>query len=301
MKYVLYKHVIAEVPEIKISEKRYQALKGARDVLFNALAIEEKYEVLISNYLEFEKEIFSLALTPMVRNPQGYSDAFDIRLGLNIRLVNLLTSARLYLDQLPQHIKKCLPERDDIKQTAKSWCSAEYDAHPDYQFMEVLRNHVQHYGLPVHWTSFGGHRTSIEEDAWLEYSLELAALKERLRENKKFKKNVLANLPKKVDLKTATRRYLESLGNIHAAARSLIAEALDKARETIEEAHSQYSEHHNGSLTGLRACKLDDDKCLETVPLLLDWDDVRVKLQRRNRNLPNLTKSYVTGRPVLKP
>jgi len=34
---------------------------------------------------------------------------------------------------------------------------------------------------------------------------------------------------------------------------------------------------------------------ISSIPLLLNWDDVRVSLQKRNRKLTNLRKRYVTG------
>jgi hypothetical protein len=42
----------------------------------------------------------------------------------------------------------------------------------------------------------------------------------------------------------------------------------------------------------------DDEKSedVETVPLLLDWDDIRLKLQRKNARLINLSKRYVSGK-----
>lgn len=53
MKYMLRKDVLAIVPEIEITEDEYTQLKQAHTILSNALEIEEKYEILISNYLDF--------------------------------------------------------------------------------------------------------------------------------------------------------------------------------------------------------------------------------------------------------
>src|SRR5262245_30667537 len=111
MKYLLKKDVIGDVPEIEITETDYVAYKAARVVLLDGFAIEEKYEILISNYLEFEKQIVEATAASMVRNYLDYSDFFSVRLGFNIRLVNVLTSARLYVDQLEQHVRRCLPDR----------------------------------------------------------------------------------------------------------------------------------------------------------------------------------------------
>jgi hypothetical protein len=296
--YNLRTNVLGNVPEISIDEKSYQALRHARNVLINGFAIEEKYEILISNYLEFEKRILSATAECMVRAPVEYSDFFEVRLDLNIRLVNLLTSARLYVDRLGRDVRGCLPERGDIETTVKSLLSAECDAHLEYRFMEALRNHVQHYGLPIHWASSGARWTSLEPDGLMEYSINIAAERKRLTEDGKFKRKILEELPDRNDLKAALRRYMECLGNIHAGVRKLIGQSLEQARKTIEEAHLQYSRLYSGSLVGLSAFMWDAVKCLETVPLLLEWDDIRIRLKKRNGSLVNLRKRYVTGRVV---
>ncbi len=81
--------------------------------------------------------------------------------------------------------------------------------------MEALRNHVQHYGLPVHWVSTGSRWTSPEADGLMEFSVDLLAVRTRLAEDGTFKKEVLAELSERIDLKAAVRRYLESIGTVH--------------------------------------------------------------------------------------
>ncbi|MDO9230748.1 MAG: hypothetical protein Q7U03_14440 [Syntrophales bacterium] len=296
MKYVLRKPVLGEVPDIEISEEQYKIYKESRVILINCLDIEEKYEILVSNYLELEKNILCANATYMVRDHIGYSDFFDLRLALNICLVNLLTSARLYVDQLHHHVKECVPHLDGVIQLIKNLLAKEYDENPEFRFMEALRNYVQHRGIPVHWTSSGERWTEIGEDGLLEYYLELAALKSVLEEDGEFKKQVLNECSDKVDLKSATRSYIESISKVHDAVRELVRKSVQDSRLNLEEAHTQYSKVYKESLVGLSACIINDCGIIETVPLLLDWDDVRVKLQKRNRKLINLKKRYVTSK-----
>lgn len=96
-----------------------------------------------------------------------------------------------------------------------------------------------------------------------------------------------------VDLKAATRSYVESISNVHESARSMIVESVSRARELIEDAHRRYAAIHSGSLVGLSACKWSDEGQTSDIPMLLDWDDIRVKLQNRNKKLTNLRKRYV--------
>ncbi|MDZ7643235.1 MAG: hypothetical protein U5K76_02745 [Woeseiaceae bacterium] len=72
---------------------------------------------------------------------------------------------------------------------------------------------------------------------------------------------------------------------------------MDNARTLIEKAQSEYAVIYSGRLTGLSAWKLNEDGLKdEGFPLLLDWDDVRLKLLIKNGQLNNLPKRYVSSR-----
>ncbi len=294
-KHVLRIHAIGRFPEIAITEERFVQYKGAREILSHCLSIEEKYEILLSNYLEFEKQLLDATLSHMVRGAFNYSDFFDVRLALNVRLVNLLTAAKLYSDQVKQHATECSPETQDPKAAIEMLFSAEYDKYPEFRFMEALRNFVQHRGIPVHWTSLGSRLTKLEGGLF-EYSTELASLRSELEKDGKFKQEVLNHLSDRTDLKVATRRYMESIGNVHDAVRNLIASSVNASRALIESAHREYKEVYKESLIGLSACEWGDDGASESIPLMLDWDDIRIDLQKRNRKAINLHRRYVTGK-----
>ena len=296
MKYVLRKADHSDELEIEISKEAYAAYKESRTILSNCLAIEENYEVLILTYLDLERQIFDATASHMVRGLLDPLGTFDIRLALNIRLMSLLTSITLYRDRFCHHVKECVPHFSGADTLAKSFLSKEFDENSEYRFMEQFRNHVQHFDLPIHWISSGMRWTDISEDGLLEYSMDFGVQKSFLEENEKFKKNIINESPAKIDLKQTTRSYVESLSKAHDAARELIKESVQNARQNLENAYSQYRNvyaEHSGSLS---ACMTDNEGVIETVPLMLYLDDIRMKLQKRNRKLVNLRKSYVTGK-----
>lgn len=296
VRYLLRKAVIAPVPEIEISEREFYALKAARNTLSNAFAIEEKYEIVISNFLDLEKQLLDVAATNAVRDTRGYAEFFEVKSVLNIRLVNLLTSTRLYLDQLPQHIGDCDLEDTEAAALVKAKCSKEYDRHFEFRFMEALRNYVQHRGIPVHYVGQRARWTSSEDDRLMEYSVHIAALRSYLEEDEKFKKAVLSEISKDVDLIAASRKYLESISAINEFVRGLLSKPAASAREAIESAHRRYQQVYSESLIGLTALEMEDSREVSAVSLLLEWDDVRIQLQKRNRQLFNLSQRYVTSR-----
>jgi hypothetical protein len=298
MKYVLRKADQSDELELAIDQDAYTSCKESRNILLNCLALEESYQVLILAYLDLERQIFDATASNMVYEIYyPSSDTFDIRLALNLRLMSLLTAITLYRDRFPHYIKECLPHRTDAESLAKSFRSREYDDDKlDYQFMELFRNHAQHFDLPIHWMSSGTRWTELGKDGLLEYSTDFGVSKSYIMENKKFTRRVLNKYPDEIDLKSTTRNYVESFSKMHGAARELIKESVQKARQNIEDAYRQYRKVYGEASGSLSAHMLTEQGVVETVPLMLYLDDIRMKLQKKNQTLIHLDKRYVTGK-----
>lgn len=293
-KYILRIGALGRFPELEIEQERFEQLKASRPVLSHALAIEEKYEIIISNFLELERESTNASISEMVRNHIEYKDFFEVRLALNIRLVNLLTSVRLYTDQLSSHICSCSPDEENVKTEIKGLFSTEYDSSFDYRFMEALRNYVQHSGIPVHRISTGAKWTELE-DGLLEYSLFFGTQKKELLLDGGFKKQVLNEMPDEVNLRSATRSYIEAISRIHKQAREKIEEIVDTSRLYLDRAIRDYMVIYEKESIGLYAYKYQDTEKIDEVLILTKWDDVRRELVKRNGELVNLRKRYVSS------
>jgi hypothetical protein len=295
MKYVLRIDTSGKNPEVDLDESGYASLKEARSTLSHGLAMEEKYEILISNYLEFEKEILDHAVQSMIRNPTDYEDFFQVRMSFSRRVVNLLSATRLYVDQLHRHLAAIMSHNQNTEAVVRRLFSTEYENRPEYRFMEALRNYVQHRGLPVHLVQVNSHAQDSGRERLLVFSVELVSERKYLKENGEFKRNVLEEIPEKVDLKMAIRVYVEGISRVHVAARKLVEGSLAEARSIIETAIASYRKVFPETSVGLRAICLDENKVVDSVPLFLDWDNVRIELSKRNSELVNLRNRYVSG------
>lgn len=307
MKYIIQVRTLDSYPEniIEVDQQKFDELRHAQKSLSVALAIEENYELLLSNYLDLEKECLNVAADYMVRTSTDYTDLFDIRLAFNRRIVNLLTSTRLYIDQIQKHIGACIPNDENILEKVKSLFSVEYDACFEYRFMEALRNHVQHCGLAVCSILVERKRTPFVEDREWEFKTHTFTKKLNFDNNKKFKKEVLNEMPEEVDLMYAARVYVESISKIHCDIRELLAHKFGDSRRLISMQIEDYKKISNGDSTGLYAVcsilKEPINEVSEKFPLLLDWDDVRIRLSKKNERLVNLRKRFVSSSVYNKP
>lgn len=288
--------------KIPINQTKYERLKECKEILFAALAIEEKYELLISNYNELETQLLKSSLSSMMsRAGDTYHDVFEERLLFNRGIVNLLSSARMIFDQAGTHVSTCLPDEDKIKLKGKvnSLYATEYDKHFEYRFMSALRNYVQHRGLAIHIVKHNMRWTANDDSGRLENSVAIFARKTNIDEGEGFKRSVHKEMPSEVNLIYSIRIFLESISKIHSEIRGMVKGSVNLARGEIEEMLSGYSKLTGEESPLVEACLSKMSTCGETVTertqILLEWDSVRLKLIKRNLILTNLHKRFVTN------
>lgn len=294
MKYLVTILTTGNNSELVIDKSKFEELKQAKEYLSEILSFEEKYELLLSNYIELEKECLLISAQNMVYEDNEYMNFFDIKLLFNQRIVNLLTTSRLYIDQLSQHIKAC-----NLNIDIKSFFSYEYDNNFEYRFMEALRNYVQHRGLAVHFTSIGSNWTSLDDDGEMQFKTRVYTKKDEVEKDSAFKKNVAKEMPDKVDIIYASRSYIESISKIHCNIRKILSDVAICSRQIIEEITHKYEKINNGKSNGLSVIYSVNngqyDEILDKFHLTLEWDNIRIKLEKKNQSLVNLKKRFVSS------
>lgn len=288
MEYFLQPAILAPTKPLEISEDEYHALVKSRAVLNAAFSLEENFDLLLGNYIEMENSALAFATVHMVRTLHAYHEMFETRAEMNRRGVNFLTSARLYVDQILSRVGECGGDRDAVKARR----SAEYDGAFEYRFMEAIRNHVQHSGSAVHSLSIGGERDADTTNRI--YALGVYSQRRYLAADKDFKKVVLAECPDQIDFLACARRYLSGLSDLHEFARQVISKQVEDARSAFQSAIERYKEFTGASAVALTAYSASQGR-KEGTAIFLDWDDVRIKLEGRNRNVKNLQKTVISS------
>tara|TARA_B100001105_G_C22396884_1_gene447168 strand:+ start:339 stop:1448 length:1110 start_codon:yes stop_codon:yes gene_type:complete len=275
--YVLEQRIIGTKKTVAITEDEFLALKEARQVLSDALEFEQRYELLIGNFIAMELSITELCLRSSIEPQYAYSDIARSIQETNRHIVNLLTAARSYIDQVKQDFKT-LPLIPTFLESAADLMHQEYDGSLEYRFMEALRNYTQHCAFPA--TGFSGALvTDHDANGWVE-SLSISADKAALFKDKKFKRKFLEALPEKIDLRHYGRSYVRGLGRIHMALRALIQPMVTEARTLLDTTIATYSDGGAHPTIGLGARRLGKEP--QDIPVLTEWDDVRIKLASKN-------------------
>ena len=252
--------LMGSTPTVASDESEYNACKSAVDGLQHICDVEEKYENLIENYIEWENAISQHTLRQMVSFRIAYNDVQDLRKLAARKLANLLASARLYLDSLPKHTKQILPGNAGALVQIKEATRIQYDSRLSYRLMEALRNYSQHSALPVHGITTSAMRQSKAETATLDYALLPIIDREQLAQDDHFKKAVLQEISKleQIEFKPMVREYIESLSIVHRAFRSIINPKRKSWTERLESAVYRFKKQFPGESTpGLAVSPVD--------------------------------------------
>jgi len=151
---------------ISLTAEQYTHLSRAKNALIATIGIEQKFDLLLENYVEYESELLNLGLRLVAFRHSQWHAFQQESLGVTRRLVNLLSAARLYVDQMSDDVSGVFGEEHEICAAVKRTSSARYDASFGFRLMETLRNAIQHRSiagirLKHH---YGVHRTDAESD-----------------------------------------------------------------------------------------------------------------------------------------
>jgi hypothetical protein len=285
---------------VQISKSQHDATVEAKATLLECLYIEEKFDLVIEDYLELEMTLLERALgylaAPLLDNQRANTD----RALFNRRLMNLLSSGRTYAEQVSgRHIPRVLHEAG--ASAVKAAFSKEYDDRLGYRAMDALRNHAQHFDAPVHLVTYPSRRVERESGGVLAYTVNPCLQPEDLRRNPKFKRSVLNELEAlgpSVDLKPLVRQYVEGLWTVHAQIRELVAPPILEWEAILELAKSIFLAGGNDkrSAFALAAVTLRENDTYETsVSLPTQFNEYRRFLEAKNAGLDNLALRYVTN------
>ena len=200
----------------------------------------------------------------------------------------------MYLDQYPQLLKKVGAEPKSAKEVA----STAYDTFFEYRFMEALRNHAQHAGLAVHGVTMGMSWLPPSDPKQLQFSIIPYALKSALEEEPAFKRAVLDQCSEQVDIISAARIHVGGISSVHKKVRELIKPFVQEARSLFEDAIARHEAEAKERYSGLTAIVKENGAIVEKISILLDWDDIRQLLVKKNHPVENLGKRFVTSQSV---
>jgi len=296
MDYYLTGYFYSPEQTIRLSEEEYQTLHSAKRNLLTALGIEEKLEIVLENYLEFESDLNDLALRSSMFSKPASSRFPDIH-RINRRIMNVLSACKTYLDQLHHEISTIYGKESTQFNFVNSLCKREYDSHLGYRTLEALRNYTQHRDLPVDAIQYSSSANGEGPQRLIKTSCTVHTMLTSLAEDAEFKPTVLKELQQfgdKVDLKPMIREYITCIWRIHSEVRGYIAGDVGQWDAHVESAIERFRKKFPQE-TAIAVAKVEDNNPTECVYLSNDFSKRRKELQSKNHHIGDLRKRYITS------
>jgi hypothetical protein len=298
MRYGITRLAAGQHPFIPISQEEFTRIKKAKACYLVVLGIEEKLDLLLENYAEFEGGLLCLSLRRAIFRDLDWDGLMDDIQVTNRRLANLLMSVRLYTDQVKRNAAALFGRNGQTTVAILEALAEQRKTCFGLRVLEELRDHIQHRDLPVrHLTYLRGREkaTSRTFRHRIRPALQVAALKE----DPKFDRDVLRALEERgatVALIPFVREGIEAVGRIHECLRELAGPDIETWCGILQDVLARGREALGEDLTALGVIAEDDEEhCFESQQVFDDLLQRRVVLLRKNRSLSNLSLHFVSG------
>lgn len=284
--------------KLQITEAEFQSIREAKKGAVSAMLIEEKLDLLLDNFIEYEGDFLQLALRSAVFEEHDWSDFRAAVQRVNRRLANLLTTCRLYLDQTPHELGALSDPA--LAAAFNSQRSVEYDNRLGYRSMEALRNYLQHRDFPVRGLSYKGGWVPQQPREWRKHIVEATIAVDMLKGDSKFKQDVYEELEaegEELNFKELVRDYISGIGAVHGHLRQLLAPRVKVWDECLLETLRKYQAATKADLAiGVEVIATNDQsEVVEEIEVFTGQMDRRKALERKNRNVGHWTKMLITS------
>lgn len=278
--------------------------EAKRDYVYNqaTLAMEEKYALVLQNYVQFESTLHGITLNHLVFRAHKWSDFVDGIQLVNGSLLNLLSSTKAYLDQVPQHLNDIFGEDSAQAKAFDKLTSREFDAHFEYRVISGLRNHLQHGDFPVRWLEFSSSWNTTEEGDKELCAHKIAALMsiDELTRNDKIRALTREELKalgqSRLDVKPLVRAYLSSIARLHCSVRTAAEQKAQPAEERVRNLIIQAQNVAKNIPTGLSTVAISETgQFLEKIPVFIENIDRRKHLLSHSSMVTNLEKHFISA------
>lgn len=298
MEYELTRLVTGTEGVVPISKEQYEEIASAKEKLLTMLFIEQKFDLVVEDFLELETELLSSSARFLMYGGTNFHWLQSEKSLINRRLVNLLSVCRAYIDYAQPNGSKLLVEESQQALEFDDTFSKHYDSNFGYRVMEAMRNYVQHRGFPIHAIEYSADRSKQSSRNGSRYQVAIYTKTIYLKDDR-FKAKVLKELDAlggRVDVKPLVRDYVECLAQIHERLRAMLTDSLPTWEVQYMKAIEQFkTSFPQAPLNGLVAVEIDGPNRRNEINLSSEFLEHRKLLEAKNQGFVNLGRRYVSG------
>lgn len=310
-RFVLTTNLLGWTFAVPSTVEAFRLARAANAHLLVCLAVEEAFAVVAANYISFEKAVVGVNIESMVEHAASRSVFDGRKREIDRHLVNLLAAGEMFTEHVRRRITRGYGRGSNEAQLIEAALGNQRERLAGFHATEQLRNAVLHNSLPVTSWTMGGQWVDLDgpdgvsdkrnKSARQEFSVTFAFDPELLAEDRKFDRNVIAQLKSRADANGKVswvplmREYIEALSLILKEVREALKSDEVEASELL---NALTIEFRSAVPEGARqphyvsAAEQDEDgRWLDEVTLNLGLEDRILELRRKYRPLLNLHKS----------
>ncbi len=268
MKYIITPKLVGLKEVIEIDEQEYKDIKNPKVNLLELFYIEEDFDLVLENYIEYEIELLSIASRTMIFPNDDYYSISRDRKTISRRIMNLLSTCRAYLDQSSHHLSNIYGKNSEESKVFKEETHIQYDTKLGFEVMEQIRNHTQHKGFPFQSLYFSGEWIDSDDrsKSRLRFMVIPKITYSTMAKDKIFKAETLRKIIPSftsdgLDIRPLIREYVEGIGNVQDKLREIVKIDLYEWEKIIESKFEKLDQHFKKDqpLENLLMVKVDEN------------------------------------------
>lgn len=292
--YHLVYPVLGSFPSIKIEPEFVFSIMNSTDKLKVFLSIEEEYDFIVGNYLDLEKEILSIILKDSIKKPTGIYVIYENSRLISRKVLNFLTSTKMYLDQLSTKLHKI---KGKASLSLIELVKVDRKNNETFILMNNLRNYMQHCGIPI-FAVANMKKLGKQDQMYIFHYCSLAISTAEFLKDPIMRK-LYANKYSKhesIDILRLIHVYFEEISLLHEKIRGALKVSLAEYKETIDNAFKIYASEYPKVLDGWQ--KILGIIKKDTNGLFFEFSrnslDLIEKLQSENCSFTNMRARFVS-------
>ena len=299
MKYQLVKGSTQSADTIELTADEFEEISKSKLNLIIALGIEEKFNLVLENYLEFERELLEMVLGRLIFADTSWSGFQNDIYVLNRRLANLLSACRTYIDQLQHDLSQVFGRNSTELASFRDKLEDEKKSTLGFRAMEALRNHAQHFSFPIQSLMFTSTLDETGVNRTVKNTVSPSLSITELKDDRQFDEDLITDLfnsDTEILLTPLVRDNVEALGRIHRVVHSSLDGNLLAWDAVMHNAIQRWKNQFGDEHLGLAAVRVSSDGKDEMIVQVFDeFIERRKFLQKRTSRAANLANQYVSS------
>jgi hypothetical protein len=226
----------------EITNKEVLEIKKYNSIVQLMKAIEERFDILLENYYDFENTIAQVTLKDIIFTNHIIPDIPIMQRTIIRSINNLLSSCRLFLDQCDRLTKR---KKVTLNELITNKRHELFDSNSSYRLMEYLRNTMQHKFLPI-GIGFSRNFEKNQKANKVTCSVDITVDKKMLliddpKEIRHIKEDIERIQSETISIKQDIRNYVNCINAIFAETRKNLLPEYEEAKQFMIDLYEKYN------------------------------------------------------------